>query len=340
MSIFSKARYAGEVTDQLFLAQNVSTESSQFYTSTKNLNILGCTEQYQFCNLRTNQCTDLTGLYGIREAVQNNNTLNLSPRQNAVYTVMWKAAWAMGMQWATTILDNNILLAKDWVFTVKSTTSSALPPYQWELESYNLHNLSLAVFQRRINEFASPENFEIRPGLNSQSQVITPTDPDMLALCQLQKVRSGDHYSVSVLGMCIILIVGGLLILLDWILVQQIFWFRSFTHHRLAKKADWTSTGTMQLFRQALEAKGVAGWNTKDYEFPVLMTRKQTFTGLGAQSDPTIPLGHVNEGQGHWYGQGMGQSTAHDGGKYEAVPSQGSDVHVSSDDKIKGESGR
>lgn len=228
ISIFSKAKYTDVVDDPLYNAHNnswkIGTNSKNFSTPTTDLSVLGCTEQYQFCNSANSKCTNLTGLYAALHTVESGD-LQLSPQQAATFRIVWKAGWSMVLQWATTILDNSLLLAQDFIFTMKSTTSSPLPDDQWIQEAHNLHNLSLAVLQRRINEFASPENFDIRPGLNSLKQINTPTDPHELEICQHQKVRSNAHVSVSVLGMCIILGVGSILILLDWTFIQQVWYF-------------------------------------------------------------------------------------------------------------------
>ncbi|KAF1976479.1 hypothetical protein BU23DRAFT_455728 [Bimuria novae-zelandiae CBS 107.79] len=316
ISIFSKAKYTDVVNDPLFHAHNNSfttgTNGKNFSTPTTDLSVLGCTEQYQFCNTANGKCTELTGLYRVLKTVEDGD-LELSPQQAATFRVVWKAAWSMVLQWATTILDNSLLLAQDFVFTMKSTTSSPLPDAQWIQEAHNLHNLSLAVLQRRVNEFSSPENFDIRPNLNSLEQMDTPTDVYELNICQHQKIRSTAHVSVSVLGMCIVLGVGSILILLDWTLIQQIFWFRSVTHLRQAKKADWMATGTLQLHRQALEARAIGPWNLGDYLFPVLAERGRIFLGLGVRPDPPGHSSVQDEGSDY------NSRTAYNGGKYAAV---------------------
>ncbi|KAF1949015.1 hypothetical protein CC80DRAFT_458191, partial [Byssothecium circinans] len=296
ISIFNRAQYTSAVTDPLFHATNASVVAG-FFEATNDLSILGCTEQYQFCNTETTQCTELTGLYSIRNSIESGK-LTLSKRQTATFKVLWKVAWSMAMQWAGEFLADGLLRAQDWVFTEKSVRSSALDAQQWQIEAHNLHSLSLAVLQRRIHEHALPESFQIRPGVNSLSQIARPTDPEILDICRRQKTRSAENYSVSVLGMCIILIVGSFLILLDWILIQQIFWFRSITHARSAKKADWTSSGTLQLQKQVLESRGIGSWmaTTTDLAFPVLVERGRVFRQLGVREE--FQLAHVDTGYG------------------------------------------
>ncbi|ORY10051.1 hypothetical protein BCR34DRAFT_486313 [Clohesyomyces aquaticus] len=335
IQLFRKARYTGKVDDPLFNASVPDPDFKQYFLPSSDLAVLGCTEQYQFCNIGFDKCTSLTGLYDARHQVDQGD-LSLTPRQDAAYKVMWKAAWTMALQWSTTVYGNNLLLARDWQFRTGSSTSSPLPAYQWQLESWNLHNLSLAVFQRRVNEFAAPEDFEIRPGLPSLKMIEIPND-STLEICSQQKVRSNEHHAVSVLGMVIILVVGSILIFLDWAI--EPFWFRRLTtHHGLAKKIDWINTGMLQLHRQTLETRGIGPWNVKDSEFPVLSKRFEKFSPVDARSDSDIPLRNVaDEGQGQY----AYRSELYNGGTYSAVPTHtpGSDVeqqHVLGDDKVRG----
>jgi Na+-transporting methylmalonyl-CoA/oxaloacetate decarboxylase gamma subunit len=106
----------------------------------------------------------------------------------------------------------------------------------------------------------------------------------MLELCQRQRVLSAKHYSVSVLGMAIILSIGSLLIMIDQ--SMEALWFRYFNAAgRLAKRAEWTQTGTLQLHRQALEARGVGNWDRKNRDFPVIERKGETFVGLGEREE-------------------------------------------------------
>jgi hypothetical protein len=135
------------------------------------------------------------------------------------------------------------------------------------------------MFQHRIDRHSSPDTFELRPGLNALEQLDVPTDLDILDLCKRQRILSARHYSVSVLGMAIILVVGSLLITLDQTI--ETLWFRYFqAGYQLAKRAEWSQTSTLNLHRQALEARGIGPWERKNHDFPVMEARHKTFTGL------------------------------------------------------------
>jgi hypothetical protein len=188
------------------------------------------------------------------------------------------------LQWTSRLLNGGLLLAQDWVFAATSLGSSSLAPGQWQRETHNLHNLSLSLLQHRIDRHSSPDTFELRPGLNALEQLQVPTNPDILDICKRQRILSSRHYSVSVLGMAIILSVGSLLIILDQ--CSEALWFRyTNTREKLAKKAVWTQTGTLQLHRQALEARGIGNWDRKNHDFPVIETRHRTFTSLDDRED-------------------------------------------------------
>ncbi|KAF2832156.1 hypothetical protein CC86DRAFT_424508 [Ophiobolus disseminans] len=283
ISILNKAVYNGRVDDELFNASIKAPDNDQFFLPTNDFSVLGCTEQYQFCNAVTKQCTKLDGLYATQEAVRRGD-IALSKRQQAMFSVMWDAAWSMVLQWTARLLNSQVLLAQDWVFTATSFGSSSLAPGQWQREAHNMHNVSLAMFQHRIDRHSSPDTFELRPGQNALSQLQVPTDPDILDICKRQRILSARHYSVSVLGMAIILSVGSLLIILDQ--SMEALWFRYFNaRERLAQRAEWTQTGTLQLHRQALEARGIGTWDRKHHDFPVIEGKDKTFTGLGDREE-------------------------------------------------------
>jgi hypothetical protein len=312
IAIFNKARYSEIVEDELFSAHNESSSwGPGFFTATDDLSVLGCTEQYQVCNIRNTRCTPVTGLYGIKHALDSENgDLDLSPKQKAIFELLWMPARSMSLQWSFKVLGTELLLAKDWLWATISVGSSALPPNHWQVEAENLHNVSLATLQRRVTEFASPNEFEIRPGLNSLAQVREPSDPALRDLCTALKLRSSEHISVSVLGMAIILGVGSLLILLDFVLIQQLFWvnilwWRNRSPRRQKRKEDWQATGTLQLQRSALEARGIEPWEDDENETPILVDRNKKFARLNDLNDDC----KIGENRGGDLGYGRGTHT-------------------------------
>jgi hypothetical protein len=110
-----------------------------------------------------------------------------------------------------------------------------------------------------------------------------PTDFWEKDLCKRQRVQTSAYYSVSVFGMAVILSIGTILILLDQSLEK--LWFAYLNPRSgIAKQAEWTQTGMLQLHRQAVEARGIGPWDRKNTDVPVMETCT-TFPGLGVREE-------------------------------------------------------
>ncbi|KAF2813088.1 uncharacterized protein BDZ99DRAFT_496164 [Mytilinidion resinicola] len=283
LSIINRAAYLGNVTDPLYRATN-NTDLPGFKSANRVASFLGCTQQYQFCSHRTT-CTPLTGLYDVRNEAT--KSLNLSSIQSSTFTLLWKSAWSMSLQLTMVLLGDDLLLAKDYLWG-STSYSSSLPDNQWEVEAANMHNISLAMLQRSVVEYATPPDIAIRPGLRSPSQIEPPADAGMRALCQNQKVISKDHASFSVVGLAIILAVGSLMIFLDMFVARLVLWIG---WGRFASmQEEWVQQGLMQLQRQALEARGIGPWEGKDGDVPVLVGDGDLFRSSTAAAKSNVEL--------------------------------------------------
>ena len=273
IGISSNVKYIGNITDPWFKALNRSLILDLVWTASRDLSVLGCTEQYQFCS-SLKRCTPLTGLYATTPAT---TSLGLSAHQLAIFQLLWKAAWSTALRFEMTLLGSDVLLAKNALWG-DTGWSSRLPDRQWELEAFNMHNISLAFLQRSVVEYASPTDIEIRPGLRSLQQIVRPTDPEALRVCGIVKIRSVDHTSFSVLRLVLILVLGSGFIVLDFVLARAVGWAQTKTGWRLYKRAEWVDQSTLQLQRQALEGRGIGPWTGTDDDVPVLAGHGRTFS--------------------------------------------------------------
>jgi len=285
IGISSNVKYIGNTTDPWFKAINQSLMLDPWskalnrsildlvWTASRDLSVLGCTEQYQFCS-PLKRCTPLTGLYATPPAA---TSLGLSAHQLATFQLLWKAARSTVLQSEIALLGSDVLLAKD-ALCGDTGWSSRLPDRQWELEAFNMHNISLAIMQRAVVEYTSPTDIEIRPGLRSLQHIVRPTDPEALRLCGMVKIRSADHTSFRVLGLVLILVLGSGFIVLDFVLARAVGWAQTKTGWRLYKRAEWVDQSTLQLQRQALEGRGIGPWTGKDDDVPVLAGYRRTFS--------------------------------------------------------------
>ena len=139
IGISSNVNYIGNITDPWFKALNQSLTLDLVWTASRDLFVLGCTEQYQFCS-PLKRCTPLTGLYATPPAA---TSLGLGAHQLATFQLLWKAAWSTALQVEMTLLGSDVLLAKNALWG-DTGWSSRLPDRQWELEAFNMH-ISLAT---------------------------------------------------------------------------------------------------------------------------------------------------------------------------------------------------
>jgi hypothetical protein len=127
ISIFNKAVYKGKVDDALFNAQTPADDSNQFYAPTNDFAILGCTEQYQFCDPKTDKCTPLSGLYAAQNAVERGEII-LSGKQKATFAIVWESAWVSLSMYELNVrhtLTSYFHLCRVWPCNGRSSYSTA-----------------------------------------------------------------------------------------------------------------------------------------------------------------------------------------------------------------------
>jgi len=191
--------YTEEVTDPWFNATlpfEVDGWSGRKWASPLATTVIGCTEQYQFCN--DYRCTPLSGLYSMNNKLI--SAVRFNPAQMATFELLWNATWPMQMRYLLVSLGADVLLAKDKVYISFNKLSPALPPDQWHTEMENIHNISMAMLQQRVVDHASPFNFKIHNPLNADTFIIPENDTENVRLCSLQRIKTSGYSSFSVLG--------------------------------------------------------------------------------------------------------------------------------------------
>lgn len=270
--LYNAAVYFGKVKDPWFKAENLST-STPVWLPSRYMSVLGCSQQYQFCNQK--RCSPLTGLYEV--GPEPSEDLGLNKNQIATRKLLWKAAWGTQLGFLFLLMGNEALIAEDYLWGT-TMWSSPLPDNQWQIEVQNLHNVSLALLQQRVVEYASPPNIEIRPGLNSLEHVIRPNNTADLDLCSRVKIRTTNYSSFSVLGLSIIMFVGTIIITTNIFLAMVISWIQKRTGFGLYNRLEWIESGALQLQRMASEGRGIGPWRGYEDSVPVPVTLEQKFS--------------------------------------------------------------
>jgi hypothetical protein len=227
--------------------------------------VMGCTEQYQFC--RRQHCTPLSGLYAGNE--EQARAAGFNPPQLATFRVLWKAAWATQMRYSLVILGSDVLLAKRKVYTGFHLLSQGLPENQWQTEVENIHNISMALLQRRVVDHVLPSEVG-RPddaGLEGWD-FNKENDTESQVLCSRQRIRSSEFTSFCVLGIAIIVAVGSLVALIDLVLADAVGWIQHRIGRGLSKRFEWIEHGTLNLQRLLFEAWGIGPWKGDGSNLP------------------------------------------------------------------------
>lgn len=198
LGMINTAAFTERVNDTWFKAENIYKENNQtFWIASKGWTFLGCLERYQLCS--QSQCTPLTGLYNINPEIF--PLSGFTATQAAVAKLLWKAIWVGQYIYGMRLLNNEILLAEEFRWGATDYRSAPPSDTHWQNEVLNMNNVSLAMLQRRIVEFASPPNYHIGAGISSLNHIVPPTTGAELKLCSQIKVRANAYSSFHVLGL-------------------------------------------------------------------------------------------------------------------------------------------
>ncbi|KAJ9669280.1 hypothetical protein H2201_000632 [Coniosporium apollinis] len=288
LGLFSHVMYTGNVTDQWFdatIRSYIPGLGIQGWVSSRTVSVLGCTEKYQFCN--GNRCNSPTGLFSI--SGESMEALRLNARQIATFHLLWKVASAARLRYILYFLGNKILVANEKVYGA-FLVSSPLPDNQWQIEMENLNNLSMAVLQQHVVEHASPQNIEVRPGVTSRQYIIPENTPEGKRLCANQKTRHAAYSSFNLLGICVIIFGGSLIILVNLSLPHLVGWIQKMTGIGLAARLDWIESETLQLQRMAFEGRGIGPWIGKQDRVPTTAKFGRRFPRTAINLRDSYPL--------------------------------------------------
>jgi hypothetical protein len=298
----NQALYTDEVVDPWFSATSRNetrgigqrTQDHNGWHPDRVISALGCVERYQFCNGAN--CTPLSGLYTTNP--DEDNSLNMSPVQAAVFNTMWQAAWGMKIGFAVVLLGEDILLAQRFIQADGRSASSPVYSDQWQREVANIHNLSLAALQRRVVDHAAPPDVTTQPGVSSLQFLAQPEPNTTLGqICRSIKIRSTAHTSFSTLGLAIILIIGVLVIVINGSMESVVFWLRSRrddTAHY--KTSEWKKGHVLELHRAGLENKRITHWDgtSSDKLITTDLAESDSSSSLGRSAS----LGVTNDKRG------------------------------------------
>ncbi|OJJ50131.1 hypothetical protein ASPZODRAFT_59289 [Penicilliopsis zonata CBS 506.65] len=258
------------------------------------VSLLGCIDQYQICNptmTGDSGCSKLGGLESVAvDLTLRAPELGFNDLQVATISRFLTTQSYRGMYYNVQGRGANALNAQQKAW---ANLLYYLPPDQWEIEVTRWFATSLALEQAWSVEWAtSPTNFDYSPSATVDVgwEYSPPTNAVQRKLCRNQLIRSSDtHISLSILGMAVILIVGGIIIIIGFSIDTVVGWFQR--GHSRYRREQWLAEETLELHGVAYRVAGFpldAGG-----EFPPSSTLGSAAPGVVEEEYETKANGYV-----------------------------------------------
>lgn len=222
------------------------------------MNVMGCIDQDQICNLSKGLCTPIGGS---SQLVREIDQIGLNEVQKKIAERMSTAA-ASERYHALIGRDTAALRANE---VVTGRLSGSLERDQWMIEASSWFNIGLAKLQQRMVENAAGPSTRY-DGYRIEHR----NDTIGKAMCYSQKLRSTENSVSSVLGVSIILGVGSIIIFTNLVLDTVV----GFIQHRYLRRGEhrrrqWILDETLQLQRLALQGVRMGSWSGVSSAIPV-----------------------------------------------------------------------
>lgn len=249
--------FAKPIDDPWFSAHrpNPGPLNRTYYFSDHLLSPVGCVEQFQYCNPKTDACTPLSGIVPATAAAKFD--LGLTAMQSAVVDLLINTVYANN----AIILQPVNMLADD---TSNDGVQMPLPRNQWVIELQDMHNRVLTEIQRIIVDYARG------PPSSAAKQFLVVPDSNYRNLCSMIRARtSGRFASINTYGLALTVGLGTLIILANVFLESLI---RCFQRRRKAPHRGvdtWVEDGLLQVHKDTLVIQQGEEWHSVDGGVPV-----------------------------------------------------------------------
>lgn len=286
--------FAKPIDDPWFSAHRASPGplNRTYYFTDHLLSPLGCVEQFQFCNPKrgdaSDVCTSLAGIVPATAAAKFD--LGLTPMQSAIVDLLINAVYANN----AIILQPIQLLADD---TSNDGVQMPLPKNQWVIELQDMHNRVLTEIQRIIVDYARGPSSQVA------KQFLVVPDKNYRNLCSMIRARtSGQFSSINTYGLALTVGLGTLIILANFFLESLI---RCFQRRRKAAHRGvdaWVEDGLLQVHKRTLVLAEMEEWQGVDDAVPTTMHWRSLAKEMPVEKsqvqEKTVPDIHVDDVKG------------------------------------------
>ena len=261
--------YLNPIDDPWFSAHVKKYEGAStvpIYVADRPVSPLGCKTSHQFCNPTLPLDEACTPLNGWNQTIQSPTAvpdLFFNDRQSFTYLRLMETAYAASLDHVVSALERNILLAGQ---EAAKDLSLSLPSDWWKDEVIQLNSIMLNYIQSRMITYVTGPKFD-----TYVKYIQPPSSPEEQEFCQNQIETSDSFSCLSILGMVMILVIGGLIILTNLLLEPIVRFFRNWVKNDkgLYKQLEWDMTETVQLQRLVYEGQGSGTWHGEPDVVPV-----------------------------------------------------------------------
>ena len=279
--------YGAEVDDPWYAAHQplgrpvhsgVTSGTVQYFLADEPAAVLGCKMQYQVCDAEPSPNRNCTRPGGVVD-VDFSRIIHDDKRGKVMSWVLGAPKSVLGI---VTSLKASSLSSR---FSLQESSQIPLPSNQWQLDVQNWHNIVLAALQGGVIDSATG-----------------PNDPNMLKyfwkrpdsdeanyLCKNQKILSTAYTNFSVLGLILVLVLGSIIVLLDYTLESIIVFVESRRNVYKYSRLEWFTNEVLETQRLAHEELGVATWEGCAGVRAVPVTGKGELLAVLNIQDPTHP---------------------------------------------------
>lgn len=256
-------------SDDLFFAAhqpwsfNISlSENISLYLPDRPVSVMGCTQQYQLCNPRNNECLPLNGSRIIQDLEISGIGLNDHQAKTAIRIINVLKIYSF-----ESVLEtfNDALQVQN---LVNNLIQLPIPSNQWMIEASMWFDIYLTALQQQILEFAAGPS---KAFSGTYVDLVNHSTPELKGLCMSQKIQATDgSVSFSLFNISIIFTVGGFLILISLFLDQAVGYVQQEMLYRgQYKQMQWVLDENLQLQRLAFEKAGMGTWSGTTALVPV-----------------------------------------------------------------------
>jgi hypothetical protein len=256
-----KATGARNLSGVLALDGYPGEQGQKFYRPDRSISVLGCAEQYQFCN--TTYCTPEDGIHSSDDPWFG---LDLDDAQKAIMAILRfdlpRSMLASGLD----KLGSDMLLAVDRLWAPDMAPLSAtLGPEHWKSEVENFMYFTLASVQRMVAEFANPYDVSITTthgAFSSRDAAALPGLAGEDRICRNVRIRDAGYLNFNAIGLAAVFAAASTVILANLLCVPSLaFWVRRRLGYGDFSRREWVEGHVFRLQRRLWEARGIGRWS-------------------------------------------------------------------------------